>query len=407
MNHATTVVMDSEKSRLAAHAIKKRLEELKSPIKLNHAYEALAIAHRHPNWATMKATLDSAPGHEKIPASNTFTLGRRHGSDQPPITILHEDALKHIHCYSPSASSRRKVMERLAMNAIQQGSAAVFIEPVSDEKTKASILDSLMTLAHAHGRRRDLRVLDVSTPSSKVGNGCNILEDEDDPGVCASLIESEYATSFASDIGIAPKYLARAARSILDRGYPLDLEGLLTEFGRLEEEGIPEQALGAYGAESPHQVTGICSRLSRHVQGMRRKYRKIFERSESWEGIPGMFANREIVVIFVSDSENGMLRELRRLVYRSLRRSLRSTRCHGAPGMLLLNDVDLLEEHSDLADAAACSRIVLVAGDQCPTPPDQFHAGAVEIRSLSDAYLHVVGDYVLIGEEEHEIRVGP
>jgi uncharacterized protein (DUF1778 family) len=44
MPHATPVVMDSEKSKLAAHAIKKRFEELNTPIKLNHAYEALAIA---------------------------------------------------------------------------------------------------------------------------------------------------------------------------------------------------------------------------------------------------------------------------------------------------------------------------------------------------------------------------
>jgi hypothetical protein len=98
MPHATPVVQDLEKSKTIARAIQKRFDELDTAIKLNHAYEALAIAHRHPNWATMKAALDARDSAPATSGMGVFVLGQRaiRCEDSVPedIELPHEDSLK-------------------------------------------------------------------------------------------------------------------------------------------------------------------------------------------------------------------------------------------------------------------------------------------------------------------------
>lgn len=383
MPHATTVVMDSEKSKLAAHAIKKRFEELNTPIKLNHAYEALAIAHRHPNWATMKASLGETT--DASVSSGTFILGHRRGKDvdKADIELSHENALRHIHCFATSAHSRRDILERLGKNAVIQGASAIYVEPVADEESRSAMLNSMMTRATVHGRRRDFFVLDLSSASSRVGNACNILEDETDPSVCANLFLSDnYRPIFGNWID-AQRFLSECSRRILERGFPVDPEGLALELRKLDTDGTMNEWRNLYGENYPAQTIGLAAHLANHVERFAGRHRRFFDRTSPWPGLSSIFARPQILVIFVSTDPGELETMLQTVAFNAIRKAMkRSPRKATAPDMLLLNDVDILGNGCDVTDQATSARVCIVLADQCPTLPFQFDEAAVEFRSV-------------------------
>ncbi len=408
MPHATTVVMDSEKSKLAAHAIKKRFEELNTPIKLNHAYEALAIAHRHPNWATMKASLEKSSS--ALVSSGAFILGHRNETeaDQADIELSHDDALRHIHCFATSADSRRDILEGLGKNAIIQGSSAVYVQPVADEESRSAMLNSLMTRATMHGRRRDFFVLDLSEASSRVGNACNILEDETDPSACASLFLSDNYQPVCGDWLDAHRFLSECARRILDRGCPLDVEGIALELRNLATDHDTMEAWRKlYGNEYPARTAGLSNYLANYVETFARKHRRFFDRTSSWPGLASAFVRPQILVVFVSTSPDDVEYMLQTLAFNAIRKALKASTKKAAPDMLLLNDVDILGNGYDVADQATSSGVCIVLADQCPTLPFPFDDAAVEFRSVYFNEEKVPAHYLIEDGVEHRVWIGP
>lgn len=407
MPHATTVVMDSEKSKLAAHAIKKRFEELNTPIKLNHAYEALAIAHRHPNWATMKASLETPPTSSA--AAGSFILGHaiEKGEHLPDIELSHDAALRHIHCFATSAHSRRDILEKLGANAIMQGSSAIYIEPISDEESRSSMLNSLMSEATAHGRRRDFFVLDLSTASSRVGNACNILEDETDPSACAELFLSDNYRPMAGDWLDAHRFLTECARRIIDRGFPMDAEGMALELRKLDTDHDTMEAWRElYGNDYPARTNGLASYLATYVERFASKHRRFFDRTSPWPGLASAFVRPQILVIFVSTRPDDFESMLQTLAFNAIRKAVKGASKKSAPDMLLVNDVDILGNGYDVTDRATASRVCIVLADQCPTLPFQFDDAAVEFRSVFYKEEKASGHYLMEGGRERRVWPG-
>jgi hypothetical protein len=407
MPQATTVVMDSEKSKLAAHAIKKRFEELNTPIKLNHAYEALAIAHRHPNWATMKASLE--PTSQTATSKGAFVLGHRvdKEADQQDIELSHEDALRHIHCFATSAHSRRDILERLGKNAIRQGSSAIYIEPVSDEESRSAMLNALMSRATQSGRRRDFFVLDLSAGSSRVGNTCDILDGEDDASACANLFLSDHYRPIVGDWLDAHRFLSECARRILERGFPLDPEGLALELRKLETDEIRKEWRKLYGENYPARTMGLGAYLANHVERFAEKHRRFFDRNSAWPGLSSVFVRPQILIVFVSTSPGDLETKLQMLAFKAIRKALNASSRKSLPGMLLLNDVDLLGKECDVADLATSSRVCIVLADQCPTLPVQFDDAAVEFRSVYHKEDKASAHYLVEDGVDHLVWGGP
>jgi hypothetical protein len=408
MPHATPVVQDLEKSKVIARAIQKRFDELNSPIKLNHAYEALAIAHRHPNWATMKAAIDAPSKVSETPGAGAFVLGQRvvrYDAENGPedIELPHADALKHIHCFSTSIEARRAFLMEVGANAIHQGSTAIFIEPVSDEASKSLFLNSIMDCATRYGRRRDFFALDLSDARSRIGNSCNILEDEVSPENCANLLLSDYSTY--QNWFDAHRIICECARRILEKGFNLDAEGISTELRKFNAEGVPEEWRELYGAHYPASILGLAGVLAVHVDRFAKKYRKFFDRNSPWPGFRSVLNRPQILVIFVPSVPGDVEDALHPVAFDALRKAMRTERKTGTPGMLLVNDVDIFGSHGDIADLATSSRVCMTLADQCPTLPYQFDDEAVEIRSRFLEGDKSLFHYLIDGAEE--IRMWP
>lgn len=406
MTHTTSFVPDSEKSKIIARAIQKRFDELNSPIKLNHAYEALALAHNYPNWATMKGLQPSSKVVSISPGS--FTLGRsRSDEDQwTGIELSHEDSLRHFHCFATTAPARQRVLGRLGLNAIQQGSSAVFVQLVTDDDSKAETMNAIMSDVSGVGRRRDYFVLDLSSSSSRVGNTCNILHGEDDPDACASLFLSEgYRNSAELEIA-ARRFISDCARNVLGRGDPLSAERIACELRKLDESGFREEWLELYGQNYKALTLGLAVSLAVHVESFAQRYKRFFDQTSVWEGLTSIFARPQVLAVFLSENPGAVEKQLQEMFYRALSKAVASSHRSAVPDMLLLNDISLLALRSDFVQAATTGRVCIVVADQCPSAPVQFEEGCIEFRSVD--YKREIDYHFLMenGVEVHVI-VGP
>jgi hypothetical protein len=393
MPHATPVVMDSEKSKLAAHAIKKRFEELNVPIKLNHAYEALAIAHRHPNWATMKASLSNTM--HALKSDSQYKIGSRRPSaaedEWEPFFITTATALEHFHSFSTSDRARHDFLEKVSADAVRRGGSLVFIEPVASVSMKSEILNRILSLAISHGRLRELFVLDLSDRASRVGNRCNLLADIQDPAICADLLLSDhFRPRSAGEYAEWHRVVVTCAERVMKGGGKLTIESVSSELDRFHSDGIPSEWFeGKDHSSYRTRISSVAHGLSRHLDTFASRNRRFLDQDSVWSGIGSAYRQPQIVVVFVSPEPSEMERLLTEIAYRAIQNGIKSKSWvgKGLPDMLLLNDVDfLVNAGRDFAQDATQSGVALAVADQCPSAPSHFRDRAMTFRS--EQYQH-------------------
>lgn len=383
MTHNATAPVDAEQSKLAAHAIKKRFDELNTPIKLNHAYEALAIAHHYPNWATMKAACSPSRYTEDGPK---FVFGM--GKDDVHLAIAPHRALSHIHAFSTSHVARRDLLMRLARNAIENLAALVFMEPVSVEDVRSSTMETILDLASNAKRSRDVFVLDISHAQTRLGNSFNVLADADDPAEIAELLmatQNKHSDTFYFEYAKVIEIAAERAIKRLGRrsGEVLTAEMLRVEIAKIVsgEVAWPDDELW----RSIRKVGTVAeyARVSeRIVAESIKRYPRYFDDGSAWPGPSKAIIGRNILLVLISREPGDFERILERMVTKAIKKSVlaASTDTDRYPDMLVCNDIDGFSS-ATLAEAARYHGICLVLGDQCQTLPSSLRNTATRFRS--------------------------
>lgn len=382
MTHKTTPLTSAEDAKLAAHAIKQRLESLAHPIKLNHAYEALAIAHKHPNWATMKASFASETHSTPTTTSaQRFHLGCY--KDVGAVDISTEEALAHFHVFGLSPIARRRLLSNLAGNAIENGSSAIFIEPITIEGIKSPLIQQMMDSARMAGRAGDFRVIDVSSATTRVGDSFNILSDARDADRVADLLmAANYSTRGYSrhhdQRKILVSVIARAMSDLRPAYAPLTIENILESLTQMEEKDPPPGTPEGVPIDETHAAI-IRTNLIR----IRKEFGRYFNSTTDWEGPWQSAKNGDILLVFTGGPKDGLEFELEQFVIASLKRGIRCIRRSETsyPHMLLCNDVDGFSEDADIIKEASWNGVSLVLADQCPTPPRSLNHGAIRFRT--------------------------
>ncbi|NTF17938.1 hypothetical protein G6L37_05945 [Agrobacterium rubi] len=386
MTNATTVVMDSEKSKLAAHAIKKRFEELNAPIKLNHAYEALAIAHRHANWATMKVAIGGKPS---VAAADTFAVGisRRYEQRQSimeQVSIPSGKALNHFHAFSTSHEARHDLLRGLSANAMRTGRTSVFVEPVSDAGTKYKLINGLLRHATAHGRRDDFFVLDLSAPPSRLGNTCNILDAMTPDAVAEFLLYDNHVLKNIENADLMLAYCVENLISSKDGSEPsvrITIDSLCRELELLDIHGFRESIVDERTRLlMNYTAQGLPARLLKYLRAFSKHHQRLLDDDTPWGGFSTILQKPQTLLIFVDDKGSPLADILLREVVNALLTVIEQG--DGRPGsgdMLLLNDVDFLKK--DVAKRARKNGICLVIADQCPMPPPHLDTDPTLFRS--------------------------
>lgn len=390
MTHATTVVMDLDRSKLAAHAIKKRFDELNAPIKLNHAYEALAIAHRHPNWATMKAAMKATPsGLCTVPsgsADDSFSVGihwkfenRKRVEEQ--ISISWKEALNHIHGFSTSHEARHDLLLGLSANAIRGGGTSIFVEPVSDMDTKSRLINGLLRHSTANGRRDDYFVLDLSVEGSRLGNTCDILKAMRSGDVVEFLLHGFHGPHFGDHARLTLTYCVdRILQGTVQGDAPdlITIDAVCRELEVLEVHGYPQAILDKQALSFGAATSELPEHLKRHLRAFALKHHRLLDENSHWPGFDDVLKKPQTLLIFIDDGDSPLTGLLSRVVIDALRTVIERAEAD-KPGMLLLNDVDFLRK--GLAERATQNGVCLVIADQCPTPPRHLASAPLSFRS--------------------------
>ena len=406
MTHNATAPVDAEQSKFAAHAIKKRLDELNSPIKLNHAYEALAMAHRFPNWATMKASFKpfEAPSHK---GGRKFVLGSPHLKENEFIERSIPEAIRHYHAFGSSELSRTKLLAGLSGNAIDNGSALIFCQSITAESNRNDAMMSIMDRAVSVGRRRDFFVLDASDLNSRLGNTFNILEYAESGEQVADLI---FSLKKSGEV-FGPHWegyavTSTAATLVLERSGRLTVDTLcktLMDMGTgaltLSSEQIDACTMGDSRVVNP----GLCREMATHVASVSRRNPRIFDAASQWSGIPDAFSKKEIVVVFLADNGDETEKLMAQIIVSAVKKAIRSApRGPAFPSMAVFNDVTGVALDAAVVDESVAREIVIAVGDQCPTPPAAFNGMAEQFRCFE--YENRYCSHYL-GTDEGELRV--
>jgi hypothetical protein len=387
MTHNATAPVDAEQSKFAAHAIKKRLDDLNTPIKLNHAYEALAIAHRYPNWATMKASFKADDASVGSPTQ--FKYGMTYGSEKNLIAAP-ASRLKHIHAFSTSSTARSDLLVGLSRNPIENGAGLLFCHAVADGENQSSVMMEVMNKAVSAGRRRDFFVLDASRKKSRLGNSCNIL-------VAASAEEiaelfwvgswhQHVGTNRSRTIGILRVAARHAIACAISSRVRMTSELLVQALGELQvgslELSEDDAAECEYNAGPVY--ADLCRTISTYVETQVRNYPMFFDNEAQWSGVQNALYNRQIVVILVSWSvDDDVLELVGQIALSAIKKSIAKFRStHEFPDMVVLNDVGGFDEGGMEETIKVAKNVVFCVGDQCPTPPAAFSDDPVIYRSF-------------------------
>ncbi|MCV9964416.1 hypothetical protein OIU34_21235 [Pararhizobium sp. BT-229] len=382
MTHNATAPVDADQSKLAAHAIKKRFDELNTPIKLNHAYEALAIAHRYPNWATMKAAIK--PTASALTATS-FVLGRTEEGVQMEIEA--HKALAHIHAFSTSHHARRELLMMLSRNAIKNSSALVFVEPVSEESLRSNIIGQVLDMASDAKRSSDVFVVDLSHAQTRLGNSFNVLAGADDPVEVASLLMAgeKYSQTFHLEYAKVIEVAAQRAIDAVGRTQGAVLTAEMVH-GEVEKLATGEASWLEGERWNAGRVGGTLSDFAKlaalTVQAVMRKYPRYFDNSSAWRGPQDSIAYGNILLIFVSRNPGDFEWYLEKFVTNAVKKAVMEAstdRCR-YPDMLVCNDVDGFSS-ATLSEAARTHGVCLVLGDQCQTLPSSLTRAATRFRS--------------------------
>lgn len=415
MTHATHVAMDSEKSKLAAHAIKKRFDELEIPIKLSHAYEALAIAHRYPNWATMKATVASSDTsdnrRQKLAAGTSdMCLGYLAENSAEIIMPIGKDR-RHIHCFATAPQSRRSALQKLGGHAIRNGGSAVFIEPVHDEASKAAFVDEVMASAGAAGRRNDFFILDMSSTDSRIGNSCDILQHQSDDRLCAEFFLAGSMRGYhdyVDNLNILTACIGdiRGQQRLVDTGRVTGLtpDAIAAKLTVPTADGETASWVNALGVEHSARALNMATMLAAYVTRTGNRYPRLFTQQPTWEGPICAFSRPQILIVFVPITGSEVDEIVAKLALDVVFSALNRTRRSDVPHMLLINDVDLTVSQAHSLGRA--KDVVVVRADQCPTPPSYFDQNALRMRSRYSSDEKGSYNYIDIGGEEMQIVLG-
>jgi hypothetical protein len=385
MTHNATAPIDAEQSKLAAHAIKKRLDELQSPLKLNHAYEALAIAHRYPNWATMKAAL-SPPNDQHVTPAPKFKLGTLDGD--VPMDIEPHRALDHIHAFSASHGSRRELLLKLSQNAISNSSALVFVEPVSVEDLRSRTMTDIIDMASNAERSQDVFVLDVSHAQTRLGNRFNVLADADDPVDIAHLFMSAHTNYSSSSYFEYAKIIEAAAGRAIKRleqksGAVLTGEMVLDEVSKIASgaTSLPDVE-ASIQARAGGAVSEVAKWSELIVRQALEKHARYFDATSAWRGPGQAIIGRNILLVFFSREPGDFERVLEKLVVKAINKAVVSASKDKRryPDMVVSNDVDGFSS-TTLAQAATAHGVCLVLGDQCQSLPLSLTKASTQFRS--------------------------
>lgn len=389
MTHNATAPVDAEQSKLAAHAIKKRFDDLNSPIKLNHAYEALAIAHRYPNWATMKASFKTE-GVIPAPLLTQFKYGVAFGSEKKLIASP-AGHLKHIHAFSTSSVARSDLLVGLSRNAIENGAGLFFFHAVARGEDPSAVMMDVMNLTVNAGRRREFFVVDASRKNSRLGNSCNILAAAESAEEIAELFwVGNWHMSVAANIvrirgilTVAARHALRIARS---SSVPMTIELLVQVLGEIQVGSLSLSEDDAAECEynSGPVYADLCQTISTYVENQARRYPMFFDSAAQWTGIQAAVDKRQIVVILVSwDDGDDVLDVVGRIAFSAIKRTIAKAKStHAFPDMVVFNDVggfDSVDIDGTVKDAQG---VVFCVGDQCPTPPAVFADQAAIYRSF-------------------------
>jgi hypothetical protein len=398
MTHNALAPVDAEQSKLVAHAIKRRFDELNTPMKLNHAYEALAIAHRYPNWATMKASLKPLEPSRKA----RFCLGRyRNGVD---IEVDTRKMLSHVHVYSTSQVARRELLLALSWNAIENSAALIFVEPVFEEKIRNAAITQILDMASKCKRAGDVYVVDLSNRKSRLGNSFNVLADVKEAAEVARMFMVGSSTSrsvyfdYLKVIEVAAKRAIDAVSKI--GGFPkavVTAEMILTELERMASG----EALWVEGQDwrtNGDSLSSVASASAAFVRVVIQKYSRFFDSKSEWSGPRSSVAMGNILLIFVSDSPDDFESYLQQFVTKSVKNAvLDAPKSDGRyPDMVVSNDVDGFSCTS-LAQDAREHRVCLAIGDQCQTLPSALKKGALRFRS--DQGVANYADHYMLDED--------
>lgn len=388
MTHNATAPVDAEQSKFAAHAIKKRFDELNTPIKLNHAYEALAIAHRYPNWATMKASFQTEKPSRAAPLAQ-FKYGCSFGKDPEIIACPATSSLRHVHAFSASAAARSDLLVGLARNPIENDAALVFFHAVGANEDPSGVMIKVMNKAVNASRRRDFFVLDASRENSRLGNSCNILEAADSPEQIADLfLAGGWVDHLAASLLTVRGILIVAARHAL-RLRTLcvtmtsdvivkvirEIQSGVLELSKAEAEECNYRGDRAFGE--------LLMMIAMYVERQTRQYPMLFDGNAQWSGPQAAVENGQIVVILLSQEGNGNFVDVvGEIAVAAVKRALaRRSTARGFPDMIVFNDVagiraDFFEE------TTLTNGVVFCVGDQCPTPPSAFADRVATYRSF-------------------------
>ncbi|MCS4088719.1 hypothetical protein [Rhizobium sp. BK176] len=389
MTHNATAPVDAEQSKLAAHAIKKRFDDLNTPIKLNHAYEALAIAHRYPNWATMKASFKV---EEPIPAPlpTQFKYGMAYGSEKKIIASSAGQS-KHIHAFSASSAARSDLLVGLSRNAIENGSGLFFFHAVARGEDPSAVMMDVMNLTVHAGRRREFFVIDASRKNSRLGNSCNILAAAESAEEIAELFwVGNWHMSVAANIvrirgilTVAARHALRIARS---SSIPMTSDLLVQMLGEIQVGSLSLSEDDAAECEynSGPVYADLCRTITTYVERQVKSYPMFFDNEAQWNGIQAAANKRQIVVVLVSwDAGDDVLDVVGRIAFRAIKRTIAKARPkHAFPDMVVFNDVggfDGVDIDGIVKDAGG---VVVCVGDQCPSPPAAFAHSAAIYRSF-------------------------
>ncbi|MCZ7862779.1 hypothetical protein O9X98_15495 [Agrobacterium salinitolerans] len=385
MTHNATAPVDAEQSKLAAHAIKKRFDELNSPIKLNHAYEALAIAHRYPNWATMKAALSATTPHAAA-ATPAFVFGR--GKGDVHMAIEPHKALAHIHAFSTSHVARRELLMRLSRNAVENSSALVFIEPVSMEDLRSGTMKTVMDMASDAKRSRDVFVLDLSHAQTRLGNRFNVLADADDPAEIAALFmaaRSNFSSTFYLEYSKIIEVAAGTAINRLDRqsGAVLTASMVRDEIAKLASGDVPLPEDEMWNPARVGRRIADLAKVSDSIvwQAMTR-HARCFDAESVWRGPGRAIVDRNILLVFLAREPDDFESVLEKIVVKTIKKavSAASLDTRRFPDMVVCSDVDGFSSPA-LAHDARAHGVCLVLGDQCQTLPSSLSKASTRFRS--------------------------
>lgn len=378
MTHKTHPLVDAEQAKLAAHAVKQRFDSLNTPIKLNHAYEAVAIAHKYPNWATMKASL--TPRTQAAKSAYMFELGEyeEHGRLRIPAA----DTLAHIHAFSMSQAVRRDLLLNLSNNAIENDAAALFIESIDQDDVKSRTVETLMEAARRNGRAKHFRVVDVSDPASRLGDRFNIIASSTDAKTVAEFIfeaaELNYPYSYSMELLSVAVQLAITGGQRDD----LTLAAIRKAINTISRhEGDP--SIFGLSIEGRPKLETSLSWVLEMLDAAETNFPRLFDTKTSWGGPAKAISNKDILLVFTSREGSVVGTLIRKLVLESIRTAVMTAgeSQNRYPDMVVYDDVDGVDEDDILIKEASLRCVCLAIGNQCPSLPRTFDDSAIRFKS--------------------------